>query len=103
MKNKTNEANKYECVLCETGEGSIHGGLCSCNKLNKIEILKKLSKSFNEENEQEPFLSLEYVEETKRIYDNLINGGLNEYQERAINDIISDIFRYFNIEGHSSI
>ncbi len=29
MKNKTNEANKYECVLCETGEGNRHGGLCS--------------------------------------------------------------------------
>ncbi len=34
MKNKTNESNKYECVLCETGEGSTHGGLCSKNKPN---------------------------------------------------------------------
>ena len=40
MKNKQNEANKYECVLCETGEGSSHGGLCSCNK-------SKYEKGFN--------------------------------------------------------
>jgi hypothetical protein len=32
MKNKINEANKYECVLCETGETDKHGLMCSCNK-----------------------------------------------------------------------
>ena len=32
MKNKINEANKYECVLCETGEGKTHGLECSENK-----------------------------------------------------------------------
>jgi hypothetical protein len=30
MKNKQNESNNYKCVLCETGEGSQHGALCSC-------------------------------------------------------------------------
>ena len=29
MKNKQNEANGYECVLCETGEGDKHGLECS--------------------------------------------------------------------------
>jgi len=32
MKNKINEANNYECVLCETGEGDRHGLQCSKNK-----------------------------------------------------------------------
>lgn len=31
MKNKQNEANGYECVLCETGETKTHGALCSFN------------------------------------------------------------------------
>ena len=36
MKNKPNEANGYECVLCETGETKTHGSLCSLNKDNDI-------------------------------------------------------------------
>jgi hypothetical protein len=32
MKNKENEANGYECVLCETVEGDKHGLQCSENK-----------------------------------------------------------------------
>ncbi len=78
---------------CETDE----------TKLTKIEILEKLSKSFNEADKEEPFINREYVEETQRIYDNLINGGIDEYQERAINDIVSDIFRHFKTEGHTEI
>ncbi len=35
MKNKTNEANDYKCVLCETGEGERHGSECSENPENK--------------------------------------------------------------------
>ena len=37
MKNKTNESNKYECVLCETGEGDKHGEV-----LNKLYEVQKL-------------------------------------------------------------
>lgn len=103
MKNKINEANKYECVLCETGEGDKHGLQCSKNKPTKIEILEKLSKSFNEEDRKEPFIDRGYVEETKKIYHYLINGGIDQYDQRAINDIVADIFRYFNIEGHTEI
>lgn len=35
MKNKINESNNYECVLCETGEGERHGLQCSENKDNR--------------------------------------------------------------------
>lgn len=40
MKNKQNEANGYECVLCETDKGDKHGALCSKNKDNKKRFLK---------------------------------------------------------------
>jgi hypothetical protein len=36
MKNKQNEANNYNCVLCETGETETHGSLCSKIKYNNI-------------------------------------------------------------------
>ncbi len=41
MKNKQNESNKYECVLCETGEGNLHGSLCS--KTQKLYTKEELS------------------------------------------------------------
>ncbi len=103
MNNKINESNDYKCVLCETGEGDRHGLLCSENKLTKIEILEKLSKSFNEEDKKEPFIDRGYVEETKKIYGYLINGGIDQYDQRAINDIVSDIFRHFKTKGHTEI
>ncbi len=37
MKNKTNEANKYECVLCETGE--------TIRKVDLLEYIRKTSKT----------------------------------------------------------
>ena len=40
MKNKINEANKYECVLCETGEGDRHG--LQCSEIKKIYTAEEL-------------------------------------------------------------
>ncbi len=65
MKNKINESNNYKCVLCETGEGSTHGALCSENKNNLTEEDKRLLRIIVE-NEIESFgnknnlLSIEY-------------------------------------------
>ncbi len=48
MKNKTNEANNYKCVLCETGEGDKHGLQCSekTTYINPSEIEKWKIMSF---------------------------------------------------------
>lgn len=53
MKNKTNEANNYECVLCETGEGKTHGALCSENKNNLTEEDKRLLRTLLESKMEE--------------------------------------------------
>lgn len=45
MKNKINEANKYECVLCETGEGDKHGSQCS--EIKKIYTSEELEADLN--------------------------------------------------------
>ena len=69
------------------------------DKINKINILKRLRNGFITEDKREPFIDRNYVEETIRIYDNLIESNTCEYQEKAIYDIISDIFRYLSVDG----
>ena len=65
MKNKTNEANNYGCVLCEDNVGDNHGALCSENENNLTEEEKRLLRIIVE-NEIESFgnknnmLSIEY-------------------------------------------
>lgn len=68
--------------------------------MTKKEILKKLLKSFEEEDKKEPFLDREYVEETKRIYNGLIISDVDNYVGKATYDIVNDIFRVLSIEGH---
>ena len=63
----------------------------------KEKILTKLLKSFIEEDKKEPFFDREYSKETKRIYNNLIEGNGVESQDRAIYDIISDIFKFLSV------
>ena len=66
--------------------------------MGKTKILEKLKQSFVKGDKEEPFTSREYVEETLRIFDLLIDGfDLGESQtDNAIQDIVSDIFRYFD-------
>lgn len=55
MKNKTNEANGYYCVLCEKGEGDKHGLQCSKNKPNykrAYECLMECWDSFNDDQKE---------------------------------------------------
>jgi hypothetical protein len=66
-------------------------------ELNKIEILKKLKGEFVKEEKAEPFQNREYVKESTRIFNMLIDGfdfGKNE-TDNATFDIVDDIFRYF--------
>ena len=72
MKNKQNEANKYECVLCETGEGNRHGSLCSCNKSVLTEHEKELLKIIVEAEiksfgNDKRLLSIEYQNILKKL------------------------------------
>jgi len=70
------------------------------NKITKINILKKLLKNFEEEDKKEPFLDRGYVEETKKIYQALMEGAFSDdFQERAIYDIGLDIFKYLAVDG----
>lgn len=66
------------------------------DRTNK-DILKILKQQFIEEDIKEPFRNREYVEETIRIFDMLIDGfDLSENQyDNAIYDVVNDIFRYF--------
>lgn len=63
-------------------------------ELNEVVILKA-EKSFIEEDKEEPFLDREYVDETKRIFSLLKegNGDFENPTDRAIFDIVKDIFR----------
>ena len=60
-------------------------------------IIQKAEAIFLEDDELEPFINREYVEETKRIYGLLRNkasmGDFDSPQDRAIFDIVEDIFR----------
>ncbi len=61
------------------------------------EIIKRAEKSFLEADKEEPFLSREYAEETKRIYGLIKNkssmGDFESPTDRAIFDIVYDILR----------
>lgn len=68
--------------------------------ISKKDILIKLRHDFIEEDRKEPFMNREYVEETIRVFDMLIDGfDLSEnVYDNAIQDVVSDIFRYFTGE-----
>lgn len=72
---------------------------------NKEDILRKLKQNFIEEDKSEPFLNREYVEETIRVFNFLINPNnslVNNlsplFQDKSVYDIVSDIFRHFTGE-----
>lgn len=76
--------------------------LLALNPQSKEEILKQLKEDFIKEDEAEPFLNRLYVDETIRLFDMLIEGydELAEYPtDKAINDIVIDIFRYYDEDG----
>ena len=65
--------------------------------MNEDEIIKQAEAIFLEDDEAEPFINREYVEETKRIYgllkDKHTMGGFESPQDRAIFDVVSDVLR----------
>lgn len=56
--------------------------------------MKKLKEDFNKGDREEPFIDREYVEETNRVYDVLIEGIGDEPNstDKAIFDIVNEIF-----------
>ena len=64
---------------------------------SEIQIIKKIEKEFIKEDKAEPFINREYVEETKRIFGLLKEsvGDFDNDTNRAIYDIVQDIFRYY--------
>jgi hypothetical protein len=68
---------------------------------SEIDIIKKLKKEFLKEDKKEPFLDREYVDESLRIFD-ILSEGIGDFEDetdRAIYDIVQDIFRYFRIKN----
>lgn len=65
--------------------------------LDHDSILRNAETNFLLDDKDEPFLNREYAEETKRIYKLLRNkasmGDFDSPQDRAIFDIVEDIFR----------
>jgi hypothetical protein len=66
------------------------------NGTHRITILARLRESFNEEDRAEQFNDREYVDETNRLFDLLMEEYPHEPvdpKDRAIYDIVADIFR----------
>lgn len=63
--------------------------------MKKKETIERAEKSFLKEDKAEPFIDRAYVKETKRIFGLLKedNGDFEDVTDRAIYDIVSDIFR----------
>jgi hypothetical protein len=63
---------------------------------HRIEIMARLKKSFNDEDKTDPFNDREYVDESNRIFDILMEESPYDppdCHDRAIFDIVYDIFR----------
>ena len=69
--------------------------------------IERLEISFIIEDKKEPFINREYVKETKRIFKLLKSGIIGSEQDvtdRAIYDIVNDIFHHFEeTKGHIPI
>ena len=65
--------------------------------IDQDSILENAEIDFSLDDKSEPFINREYAEETKRIYGLLKNkasmGDFDSPQDRAIFDIVEDIFR----------
>ncbi len=65
--------------------------------MNEDETIKLAESTFLEDDEAEPFLNREYVNETKRIYTLLKNnhamGDFEDPKDRAVFDLVQDILR----------
>jgi len=69
-------------------------------KMDLKKLIFKAKKSFNNEDKKEPFLDRYYVEETNRMFDLLLEdiGDFPDATDRAIYDIVKDLFREFKKE-----
>jgi hypothetical protein len=66
------------------------------NGQHRIAILAKMKRSFNEEDKADPFNDRDYVDETNRLFDLLMEEyphDPEDSKDRAIYDIVADIFR----------
>lgn len=63
-------------------------------------LVKKIKKSFDEEDRKEPFVNRFYVEETNRIFDLLLSdyGGFTDETDRAIFDIFTDVMNKVEVK-----
>jgi len=64
---------------------------------SEINIIKRIEKEFIKEDKKEPFQDREYVLETLKLFI-LLEEDVGDYEnpkDRAIYDIVQDIFRYF--------
>jgi len=86
-------------LLQKTGAAARQAAACKAilrEQNHRVTIIGKLKKSFNEEDKTEPFDDREYVDESNRLFDLLMEEypiDPQDSRDRAIVDIVIDIFR----------
>jgi hypothetical protein len=85
-----------DAELCPKGKIKVYG---KCIPNHRSDVIKQIQRTFNKEDKSDPFTNREYVEETNRIYKNLLtdHGDFDDATDKATYDIVMEILRQLGV------